>query len=185
MPFLKTVRMANWSTGKSDCSNAFHILPILCRHCSLLVMKTRHPVTKLWYYFIDKCLPFRSSISCARFQSFSDALRHIVVWKLKQTKITKLPEAITNHLDDFLFIALSFMACNGMMNVFLKVCCAIGCPILMEKMEWASVIMVFLGLLLNGQTHTISIPLDKKLKAVNLLKLAIDHRRLPSNLFRS
>ena len=99
-------------------------------------MKARHPVTKKWFFFVDKCLPFGLSISCAQFQAFSDALHHITEWKLKLTVNKDIPPAITNYLDDFLFMALTKLLCNGMMMQFLQICQEIGCPISAEKTEW-------------------------------------------------
>ena len=163
--------------AKSDCSNVFCILPILLRHRTLLTMRAQHPISKKWYFFIDKCLPFRASISCACFQSFSDALWHIIVWKLRKAQITKNPDAITNYLDDFLFIALTWLACQGMIQVFLQVCKLIGCPISMEKTEWTTAIIVFLWLLLNRNARTISVPSDKCRKALQLLRTAIDQKK--------
>ena len=86
--------------------------------------------------------------------------------------------AITNYLDDFLFIALSMMVCNGMMSEFLCLCDDIGCPISEEKTKWATSIMVFLGTLMNGRLHVISIPLDKVKKAVDLIQTAINNRKV-------
>ena len=105
--------------SKSDCSHAFRILPIKIQHRKFLTMKARHPVTGQWWYFVDKCLPFGSSISCAQFEAFSDALRHITEWKLKLTICIHIPPAISNYLDDFLFMALMKLVCDGMMSQFL------------------------------------------------------------------
>ena len=43
-------------------------------------MKAQDPLTGEWKYFIDKCLPFGSSISCSHFQRFSNALQHLIEW---------------------------------------------------------------------------------------------------------
>ena len=67
--------------SKTDCSSAFRLLPVLIAHHRWLLMRMRHPITKVRYYFIDKCLPFGASISCALFQSFSDCLKHIAGWR--------------------------------------------------------------------------------------------------------
>ena len=67
--------------GKTDCSNAFRVIPTLPVQRFLLVMKAQHPVKETVYYFIDKCLLFGSSKNCAIYQSFLDALRHITEFK--------------------------------------------------------------------------------------------------------
>ena len=68
--------------AKSDCSHAFQIIPALVQQRKFLVMMAYHLVTKEQFYFIDLCLPFSASISCALFQAFSDALKHITEFKL-------------------------------------------------------------------------------------------------------
>ena len=56
--------------GKSDLKSAFRILGLSKNCWQWLVMKAQDPQTKDWFYFVDKCLPFGSSISCALFQRF-------------------------------------------------------------------------------------------------------------------
>ena len=77
---------------------------------------------------------------------------------------------IVNYLDDFLFVAFIIRRCNKLMKIFLEVCTVIGVPISAEKTVWAMRVIVFLGMLLNGETFTLSIPEEKRLKAVNLLQ---------------
>ena len=55
------------SIAKSDMSMAFRNVPMSRRSWRYLVMKAEHPVTGKTWYFVDKCLPFGSSISCAIF----------------------------------------------------------------------------------------------------------------------
>ena len=62
------------SIGKSDMSSAFRHVPMAKDQWWLLVMKAEHPTTGQICYFVDKCLPFGSSISCAIFQAISDAI---------------------------------------------------------------------------------------------------------------
>ena len=126
-------------------------------------MKAEDPISKKYYYFVDKCLPFGASISCAVFQAFSDALAHIMeVWTERNS--------LTNYLDDFLFFALTKLLCDQRVAKFLQLCEQIGCPVAEEKMEWGSMTIIFLGILLDGVHMILSIPLDKKIKAINLLK---------------
>ena len=88
--------------GKTDCSHAFRIMPIKISHRKFLTMKARHPKTKKWWYFVDKCLPFGSSISCAQFQAFSDALKHVAEWSI-QNHIANGHTTIVNKLPGRLF----------------------------------------------------------------------------------
>ena len=114
--------------------------------------------------FHDKCLPFGASISCAFFQAFPDALTHITEYLLE------LDKELTNCLDDFLFNSLWKDVCDSMMTQFLALCRRINCPVSEEKTEWSSVIMVFLGTLLDGERHCLCIPEDKRQKALNQIR---------------
>ena len=136
-----------------------------------------HPATGKQYFFVDKCLPFGSSISCAIFQQFSDTLKHIVEFTQKARRNILYAE-ITNYLDDFLFIAIMLDDCNGMIANFLWVCNKIGCPVSEEKTEQANEVMIFLGMLLNGRTHMISVPIEKHDKAFNLLVEGVNKRKV-------
>ena len=141
------------STAKSDMSSAFRHLGILKKHWPLLVMKARNPIDKQWYFFVDKCLPFGSSISCAHFQEFSNGIAHIVRFRTKQD--------LVNYLDDFFFAALLKLICDGQVETFLQVCKAVNFPVNLEKTFWGSTRIVFLGLLLDTVNQMILIPMEK------------------------
>ena len=86
--------------GKSDMKSAFRNLGILKRHWRYLILKVRDPKDRKTYYFIDKCLPFGAAISCVHFQRFSNAMAHLVRWRMKQE--TRKDKPVINYLDDFL-----------------------------------------------------------------------------------
>ena len=157
--------------GKSDMKSAFHVLGLSRASWKWLIMKARDPNTKEWYYFVDKCLPFGVSISCALFQRFSDALCFLMEARLQVQK------RITNYLDDFLFIARTLLACNFMIKQFLQLCEEIGVPVDFEKTEWASKIITFLGILLDGRNRILAIPIDKKEAAELILRSMIDKKK--------
>ena len=159
--------------SKSDLKSAFCILGIrFLDHC-LLVMKARNPRTGDWVFFIDKCLPFGASISCAHFQRFSNALKAIVEGISGQLRKT----LITNYLDDFLFIYISIQSCNAIVIIFLNVCERIRFPVSLDKTEWASPRIVFLGMLLDGSTLTISISEERRWEILNLVQKFFDKRK--------
>ena len=151
-------------SGKTDIQSAFRLLPLLKKCCKWLIMKAQDPQTNKWMYFIDKCLPFGASISCALFQKFSDALCYITEIKTNSIGL------ITNYLDDFLFIALLLMRCNYLIQSFLDICGRIGVPIALEKTEWGSEMTIFLGILLDGRFLRLGIPLDKRDRAIQMLE---------------
>ena len=80
------------------------------------------------------------------------------------------PLTVTNYLDDFLFTAETKEICDEMVRQFLTLCNEISCPVSLDKTEWGSSKMVFLGILLNGEQHCLCIPLEKKVRALNMLK---------------
>ena len=160
--------------GKTDFSNTFRLVP-LKPHCrAWLVMKAENPVTKKIQYFVDKCLPFGSSISCAIFQRFSNAVKHIFVFR---TRKNGLIIWVVNYLDDFLFIQWKKLWCDQGMRVFLTICETICLPVAMEKTVWGTTRLVFLGILLDGENMILGIPEDKKLKAVNMLEVMVNQRK--------
>ena len=155
--------------GISDLESAFCVLPLQILDFWLLVMKAQHPITGVTYYFVDKCLPFGHCISCAMFQAFSDALAHMVAYLLKvRRQILFIP--LTNYLDNFLFAALTKRICDIMLQTFIEMCGHLGVPILTEKTKWGSTIVVFLGILLDGEFFILAVPEEKRTKTINAIQ---------------
>ena len=134
-------------------------------------MKCRDPASNRTMYFVDKCLPFGTSISCAHFQRFSNALRHLVEF------ISGQEQLVINYLDDFLFIQVTRQACNQLVRTFLVIYQVINLPVSLDKTEWASESVIFLGILINGNNLTLSIPIDKRNKALKLLNQFSDKKK--------
>ena len=127
--------------GKTDLSSAFRVLPLKKGCWYLLIMKAKDPDTGKMWYFVDKCLPFGSSISCALFQCFSDALTHILNYDTHKVRLTVfLP--VTNYLDVFLFLPLMLLGCNQLITHFIVLCEKIGVPIAEDKTVWACLHLV-------------------------------------------
>ena len=158
--------------AKSDLLSAFRILPIFPGHRKYLIMKAENPkIPGRFFYFSDKSLPFGSSISCSHFTRFSNALLHIVM------KTTSKTYQMSNYLDDFLFLSDSEEECNQLVRTFLSICEEISFPVSMEKTEWASKRLVFLGILLDGERHVLSIPIDKVERTITMLKWITDKKK--------
>ena len=158
--------------AKTDVVGAFRILPSKPQQRYLFVLMAHHPVTNELYYFVDKCLPFGSSHSCALFQKISDALTYIMEYKSGFILI------MTNYLDDFLIIAYTIALCNQFISQFLELCQQIGCPTAEDKTEWVTEVIIFLGMLLDGRNFRISISMDKRIKALNSLNWVLDHHKV-------
>ena len=150
--------------AKSDLVSTFRILPVLPKHHRYLLLKVEHQVTRQVFYFIDKCLPFGASISCSHFQRFSNALRHVVEF------VTRVHYLISNYLDNYLFINDTLEKCNNMVQVFLKVCDQIKFPVLLDKTEWATPFLTFLGVLLDGINMRLSISDERQREILQMLQ---------------
>ena len=124
-------------------------------------MKAKSPLDGNTYYFVNKSLPFGASISCSHFQRVSNAIAHIVKFRSK--------EDLINYLDDFYFAALFKWYCDRQVKIFLDTCGEINFPVAMEKTVWGTIRLVFLGLLINMDTLTVSIPEEKIIKALGLI----------------
>ena len=157
------------SVGKSDMSSAFRHVPMAKDQWWLLVMKAEHPITKKTMFFVDKCLPFCSSISCAIFQAISDAIAWIVEFKTRKPNV--------NYLDDYLFAALRKAICDAQLKVFLEVCDTINFPVALEKTYWGTTSLVFLGMLLDMIRQVICIPMDKLVKASNWIEYFLNKKK--------
>ena len=150
--------------AKSDLRSAFKILPILPSQRCFLIYKAKHPVSGRTYWFVEKTLPFGASVSCKRFQLFSESLKHIVEHQ------TGNFFQVTNYLDDFLFVARTDVLVNQMVRDFLNICSHLGVPVALDKTEWGTTQIVFLGILLDGRRHCLMVPDDKIQKALRLLQ---------------
>ena len=157
--------------SKTDLQSAFRVVPIRPQQFYLLFMMAHHPVTGEKLYFHDKNMPFGGSISCSHFQRLSNGLKHVL------ETMTGRYHQVTNYLDDFLFIEMTKERCNAMVREFLNICSEISFPVATEKTEWAAARVVFLGILLDGETHTLSVPESKRCQALNQLGCFIDKRK--------
>ena len=157
------------SLAKSDMSSAFRHVPLKKDRWFLLVMKATHPISKKTYYFVDKCLPFGSSISCAIFQDISNAIAYLVHVRVKKVNV--------NYLDDYLFATALKRECDRQVQVFLDICRAINFPVALEKTFWGTTILVFLGLLLDTEKQLVCIPADKIAKALEIIHWFLDNKK--------
>ena len=151
--------------SKSDMMSAFRHLGIKREHWPVLLLKARSPFDNKWYFFMDKCLPFGSSISCAHFQAFSDAVAHIVNSLNKKKTV--------NYLDDFLFAALLKAICDQQVKCFMSVCADINFPVSLEKTVWGSTCMTFLGLLIDTVRQLVCVPREKICKALEMIQVML------------
>ena len=156
--------------GKSDMRSAFRNLGMRLMDFPWLIMKARSPLDNQWYYFIDKCLRFGSSISCAHFQRFSNSIAFVM-------KIRTGCKPV-NYLDVYLFAALRRLWCNQLIQSFLELCEKVRFPVSLEKTEWAQGIVIFLGLLIDAARQVVCIPMDKIVKARELIAEVLQKKKV-------
>ena len=157
------------SLAKSDMSSAFRHVPLRRDQWYLLIMKAVNPIDNKVYYFVDKCLPFGSSISYAIFQAISDAIAYIVKYRVGKKNV--------NYLDDYLFAAALKLACDRQVTEFLEVCRLISFPVALEKTFWGTTLLVFLGLLLDTEKQLVCIPTDKIVKVREMINWFLGRKK--------
>ena len=157
--------------GKSDMSMAFRQVLVRSQVFKLLILKAEHPEIGETFFYIDKCLPFGSSISCAIFQAISDSITHIVAHRAGVNR------NLLNYLDDYFTVALLKAICDRQIDEFIKVCSIINFPISLEKTFWGTTTLTFLGFLLDTERQLVCLPVEKIQKALNLIELCLTKKK--------
>ena len=142
--------------AKTDVKDAFRIIPVHPSDFPLLV--TKH----LGQYYVDKCLPFGLSRSCQIFETFSSTLQWIIQ-KLCPFGL------VCHYLDDFFFVAKTPELCQQMLQTFQELCANIGVPLSGDKTVGPTQNLQYLGLTIDTQAMTVTIPQDKIAKAQALI----------------
>ncbi|XP_046575267.1 uncharacterized protein LOC124283279 [Haliotis rubra] len=118
-------------------------------------------------FYIDKCLPFGCSISCALFESFST----FIEWAIKATTCS---QDIAHYLDDFILAAVDLNKCSNMLNTSLQLADNLGVPIAHQKTVQPTTCLTFLGLTIDAARGEIRIPEDKIAQLVHQLSQLVD-----------
>ena len=161
-------------SGKSDFKSAFRNVPISKLDFMLLIMKAVNPKDGNIYYFVDKCLPFGASISCSLFQEFSDAVAHMFTYRTGKKMV--------NYLDDYYFVALIKSLWDGQIRAFLEICNLIGFPVSMDKTEWGTPVLIFLGFLIDFINQKIYISVEKIKRAIDLITGMLEKKNKKTTL---
>ena len=140
---------------KLDIKSAFRLIPIHPRDFQLLGMFHNGE------FFIDKCLPFGLSVSCAIFEKFSTFLE----WALRQATGS---DQIIHYLDDFCGGCKDQREAQNMLDISLALFSKLGVPIAEEKVEGPVTSLKFLGLEVDTVNMLVKLPPDKlsKLKEI-------------------
>lgn len=157
--------------SSSDFSQAYRNLPLAKKCWPYLVLMAVNPVDHKKYYFVEKNLPFGLSIAPKIFQDFSDSIAFLV------GAISQSPEP-ANYIDDFLNTKKGEDFCNKCLEIFLDICEFINFPVSKDKTVHATQIIVFLGVVLNAITQTISIPEEKRTRALGEIDAVMTARKI-------
>ena len=80
-------------------------------------------------------------------------------------------KSVTNYLDDFLFIMMTLILCNRMIE-------ELGITVALNKTEWATTRLVFLGILLDCRFMKLAVPQEKRIKAIKMLENMLDAKKV-------
>ena len=143
--------------GKMDIASAFTLVPIHPNDYPLLGF--------LWQgkYYFYKTLPQGAASSCYIFEKIATALQWILQHKFGVSNVI-------HYLDDFLFLSETLPKCAEYMATFRHLCDDIGIPINHSKTEGPLTDLTFLGISLNSNTFTASLPMDKVTKYTELMQ---------------
>ena len=138
----------NCFLAKSDIKSAFRLIPM---HPS------DYPKLGFMYngqYYFDRCLAQGCSSSCRIFERFSTALEWILKHKFRVKHICHV-------LDDFLFLAITFLECMRFLESWKELCKLLGIPLALDKTFDPAQIMIFLGIELSTIEMIARLPVDK------------------------
>ena len=140
---------------KVDIKSAFRLLPIHPHDFPLLGMEYQGN------FFVDKCLPFGLSLSCALFEKFSSFLE----WHIRQVTGSNL---MIHYLDDFCGCERDKEKATSVLSQTLSAFSQLGVPVAPEKVEGPVTCIKFLGLDVDTVAMQVRIP-DDKLKDLKTL----------------
>ncbi len=152
--------------AKSDIKNAYRHVPIHPSQHHLMGFKWKNQ------YYFDKYLAMGLSESCKIFETVSDAILHILKHRFGINNVVKI-------LDDFLFLEKTVAECKRSLNIFLQVAQHLGFAIALDKTTTnPSTTVTFLGIKLDSQAMTASLPQDKLFKYAGNINKALDKQKI-------
>ena len=134
--------------SKGDVESAFRIVPIQPQDWHLLGIHFNRR------FYINICLPFGASISCAIFKNIGNLLQWIAQrWA---------NHPISRYLDDFFTAHILQQVCDSIMQTIHDTCSEVGILMSPSKRVYAMQVIEFLGLLIDTLLIIGCIPADKQ-----------------------
>ena len=134
--------------AKVDVEHAYRNIPVHPDDRLLLAMQWNGGI------YIDTVLPFGLRSAPKIFSAVADALE----WVLQDQGVSML----MHYLDDFLTMGKADSTeCQGNLELIQRVCQFLGLPLKVEKLEGPTVVLTFLGIVLDTLRLVIRLPNDK------------------------
>ena len=126
----------------------FHMTPVHPADCHFPAMEWQGAI------YIDTCLPFGLRSAPKLFNVLADLLE----WILINQGVTFL----LHYLDDFLTIGQPGTAvCQRNLLLLIEVCRVLGIPLAIEKVDGPTMVLEFLGIVLDTERMEACLPKDK------------------------
>ena len=153
-----------YKMAKTDLKGAFRLIPVAKEDWNLLGYKCDEK------YYCDTVLPF----GCRSSPSLFDDLSKILEWLIKTTG--GMPDVL-HYIDDFWWAAPRESDACAITLAYMRALCAdLGVPLAEEKTEGPTTKLTFLGIDLDTEAQTISIP-AAKVKEINDLFIVYTKRK--------
>ena len=127
-----------------------------------LGLKWKFGKDKHYSYFVDTRLPFGSKSSPGIFHRITQAVRRMMELRGFQVVV---------YLDDFLIIAPTLAQCQDGYNTLSTLLCDLGFQLSQHKLVPPCQSLVFLGVLIDTVTLTVSLPEDKLIQLKGEIKI--------------
>ncbi len=155
--------------AKTDIESAFRLLPVHPHDFELLGIKVNGQ------YYVDKALPMGASCSPAHFERFSTFLEWAAIQSAPSCRIT-------HFMDDYIIFAAKdagkSRSCHDMLELFKGLCKDLGVPLAPDKTIGPTSKITYLGLQIDSESQTVSVPQEKLDKVKDKVQNAVTAEKL-------
>ena len=149
--------------AKVDLESAYRSVRIHPENYQATGIKFKFPGDQFSTFMYDSRLPFGARKSPGIFNRITQAVKRMMIRKGHNLMIV--------YLDDWLILGPDKESCNSALNILLKLLRELGFSISYNKVVPPTTALVFLGILIDSQDVTISLPHEK----VGELEALISH----------
>ena len=150
--------------GKIDLKDAFRMCPVN--------PADHHLLSIYWQgkFYVDKCLPFGLRSAPGIFNSIAEAIQWIAKEKFNVSYLI-------HYLDDFFTASSTATACGENLEQTIGVCDDLGAPVKPEKVEGPVKEIAFLGIHIDSNNMTVSLPHEKKEELRNKIEEFVNKKK--------